>query len=99
MGGVEVMAGQLGHLLTVMSLPSVALGVIPFSAGRELWVQETFVILDDDSVEVELLTAMVTVTQPREISDYARAFTELTDMAVYGAPARKLIMDAIATLG
>jgi len=50
-------------------------------------------------VEVELLTAMVTVTQPREISDYARAFTHLHRIAVFGRPARKLIMEAIEALG
>jgi Domain of unknown function (DUF5753) len=27
-GGVEVMAGQLGHLISVASLPSVSLGII-----------------------------------------------------------------------
>lgn len=99
LGGDDVMAGQLGHLLSVMSLPAVSVGVIPFRADRYLWVQETFVLLDEDSVEVELLTAMVTVTQPREISDYARAFNELSAMAVFGPPARKLIMSALTALG
>ena len=98
-GGASVMAGQLRHLLSVMSLPPVSLGVIPFMADRELWAQETFVLLDEESVEVELLTAMVTVTQPREISDYARAFTHLHRIAVFGRPARKLIMEAIEALG
>ncbi len=28
-GGADVMAGQLGHLITVASLPSVSLGIIP----------------------------------------------------------------------
>ena len=98
-GGSEVMAGQLGHLLTVMSLPSVSLGVIPFNPGRSLWVQETFVILDDTAVEVELLTARITVTQPRELADYASAFTKLAEMAVYGVKARSLITAAIDALG
>ena len=34
LGGAETMAGQLGHLLDAVTLPSVRLGVIPFSAGR-----------------------------------------------------------------
>lgn len=99
LGGEDVMAGQLGYLLSVMSLPAVSLGVIPFKPGRGLWVQETFVLLDEETVEVELLTARVTVTQPREVSDYARAFTELAKMAVYGTRARSLITSAINSLG
>ena len=42
-GGPEVMAGQLGHLITVASLPSISVGVIPMGlehdavlAGRRL---------------------------------------------------------------
>jgi transcriptional regulator with XRE-family HTH domain len=39
-GGTDVMAGQLGHLITVASLPSVSLGIIPTGlervSGREL---------------------------------------------------------------
>jgi transcriptional regulator with XRE-family HTH domain len=33
-GGAEVMAGQLGHLITVASLPSVSLGIIPMGLDR-----------------------------------------------------------------
>jgi transcriptional regulator with XRE-family HTH domain len=98
-GGPEVMAGQLGHLLSVMSLPSVSLGVIPFLPDRSLWVQETFVILDEATVEVELLTARITVTQLRELADYGRAFTRLAAMAVYGTKARSLITAAVDALG
>jgi uncharacterized protein YhbP (UPF0306 family) len=51
------MAGQLGHLLDAITLPSVTLGVIPFSAdGRPMWTLETFIVFDDSRVHVELLT-------------------------------------------
>lgn len=96
---VEVMAGQLGHLLDVMSAPSVSFGVIPFSRKRRMWTLETFTIFDDQRVRVELLSAAVTVTAPDEISDYLRAFTELSKQAVYGSAARSLITSAIAALG
>lgn len=57
----EVMAGQLGHLLGLMSLPSVSLGVIPFSASRRpMWTLETFTVFDDSRVHVELLSTQVT---------------------------------------
>jgi len=45
-----------------------------------------------------LLGARVTVTQPREIAVYAKAFTTLAGMAVYGPAAHQLITSALAAL-
>ncbi|MET9398612.1 helix-turn-helix transcriptional regulator [Kitasatospora sp. NPDC002965] len=95
----DVMAGQLGHLLSVMSLPRVSLGVIPFTARRTLWPVETFHVLDDRLVEVELVTARVTITAPSEVRDYVGTFAELQGFAVYGQPARTLVTAAIDSLG
>ncbi|MFG2722415.1 helix-turn-helix domain-containing protein [Streptomyces sp. NPDC048416] len=99
LGNEEAMAGQLGHLLSVMSLPAVSLGVIPFSAReRTMWTLEGFNIFDDRRVHVELLTAQVTLTAPSEVAMYVRAFTELRELAVYGATARALVTGAIDAL-
>jgi hypothetical protein len=49
-------------------------------------------------VSVELLSAKVTVTQPSEVALYVKAFAELSELAVYGPAARKLIMSAIGAL-
>jgi transcriptional regulator with XRE-family HTH domain len=97
--GTDVMAAQLDHLLKVMALPSVALGVVPAHAARPMRPLESFTIYDDQRVFVELLTAGLTVSTPREIADYARAFTELSGMAVFGAAARGLVTAAINTFG
>ncbi|MFI9237833.1 helix-turn-helix domain-containing protein [Streptomyces sp. NPDC053079] len=97
-GDAETMAGQLGYLLTVMSLPSVSLGVIPFSAPRTMWTLETFMIFDQEQVQVELLTAAVNIRAPGEIEQYAQAFAELSELAVYGRHARNLITGAIDAL-
>ncbi|GHC64413.1 helix-turn-helix domain-containing protein [Streptomyces cinnamoneus] len=99
MGDAETMAGQLGHLLSVGSLPSVSLGVIPFtSTSRGIWPMETFHVYDDELVSVEVLSARATVQQPSEVGLYVKAFTELSRMAVYGAAARALITSAIEAL-
>ena len=98
-GDAETMAGQLGHLLSVMPLASVSLGVIPFTAERKIWPLEAFYMYDDRHAVIETLTAEVNVTQPREIADYMRAFAQLQQLAVYGAKARALIASAIAALG
>ncbi|WP_405938077.1 helix-turn-helix transcriptional regulator [Streptomyces sp. NBC_00726] len=99
-GDAEAMAGQLGHLLSVMSLPAVSVGVIPFSArSRNMWTLETFDVFDDQRVHVELLTAQVTLTAPSEVGMYVKAWTDLRGLAVYGAGARSLVADALAALG
>jgi transcriptional regulator with XRE-family HTH domain len=100
LGDSEIMAAQLGHLLSAIALPSVSLGVIPFSASRrQMWTLEAFTVFDDARVHVELLSAQVTVTAPSEITLYARAFDKLAELAVYGTQARSLITAAVDALG
>ncbi|WP_034090449.1 helix-turn-helix domain-containing protein [Streptacidiphilus albus] len=99
LGDAEVMAGQLGYLLSVMSLPSVSLGIIPSGAVREMWPLEAFYLCDERDLEVETLTAEINVTAPGELADYARAFGELAKSAVHGSAARSLITSAIDALG
>ncbi|MGO4757878.1 transcriptional regulator, partial [Streptomyces sp. 2MCAF27] len=47
---------------------------------------------------VELLTAAVNVSAPSEIAVYTKAFSQLTEIAVYGSDARALITAAINSL-
>ncbi|MDX2871513.1 helix-turn-helix transcriptional regulator [Streptomyces scabiei] len=96
--GPDAMRGQLRHLLAVMLLASVSLGIIPFTAQRTVWPLEAFYLHDDFQAVVETLTAEINVTQPRELADYAKAFTGLAEMAVYGDAARTLIQAAIDAL-
>ncbi|MEE4588967.1 helix-turn-helix transcriptional regulator [Streptomyces antimycoticus] len=97
-GPAETMAGQLAHLLTVMPLPSVSLGIIPLGAHRNVWPLEAFYLYDDHHAVVETLTAGISIRQPRELADYAGAFTGLSRMAVHGDAARTLIRAAIDAL-
>ncbi|MFC4905777.1 helix-turn-helix domain-containing protein [Actinomadura gamaensis] len=98
LGGPEVMAGQLGHLLDVMALPSVSLSIIPFTTERPLWPVEGFWILDEKQVVIETVSAKITIEQAGELALYRRIFSELSAMAVTGAAARKLITAAISAL-
>ncbi|ULR50936.1 helix-turn-helix domain-containing protein [Streptomyces deccanensis] len=98
-GDTETMVGQLRHLLTVMPLPSVSLGVIPFTVRRTMWPLEAFYLHDGTRSVVETLTAEINVVQPRELADYRMAFGELMKMAVHGNAARSLINTAINALG
>ncbi|MFJ8442779.1 DUF5753 domain-containing protein [Kitasatospora griseola] len=98
-GDEEVMAGQLGHLLTVMSLPSVSLGIIPFTTPRTVWPTESFNVFDDRQAGTELLSAQVTVTAPSDVALYIQVFARFAGLAVHGAAARALITAAVDALG
>ncbi|CCF61779.1 helix-turn-helix domain-containing protein [Nocardia cyriacigeorgica] len=89
-GNDGVMAGQLDRLLAVIGLPRMLFGIVP--AGAEWLTPATnFVMFDDRMVMVEAITAELTITQPREIALYARAFETLARQAVTGEDARRLI--------
>ncbi|MEN3305656.1 MAG: hypothetical protein V7603_1858 [Micromonosporaceae bacterium] len=98
LGDVEVMQGQLGRVLEASTLPRLRLGVIPAHAVHEVWPVHGFWIFDQVMVRVETYTAELTVTQPREIALYGKAFEGLSRSAVYGHDARVIISRAIAAL-
>lgn len=97
-GGPDVMKGQLDRLLAVMTLPRMSLGVIPARAQMHIWPGNSFSMFDDKLVLVETYSAELTVTQPREIALYAKAFDLLKCSAVYGKSARALITSALGRL-
>jgi transcriptional regulator with XRE-family HTH domain len=96
-GDREVMAGQLDRLLSVMSLGRIRLGIIP-AASPYAVPSNQFIIFDERLVHVEAISAEISVTQPREIALYLRAFAELAKAAAYGANARTLIMNELNAL-
>jgi transcriptional regulator with XRE-family HTH domain len=94
----QIMAGQLRNMLTIMKRPNVSLRIIPLGVRRTQWPTETFHIYDEHNVSIELVSAIVSVTQPREVDLYVRCFNDLAHAAVYGKEARALINEAIAAL-
>jgi transcriptional regulator with XRE-family HTH domain len=96
-GGPNVMIGQLDRLLAVSSLPRVRLGIIPATAPYEVPTNQ-FIMFDERLVHVEAISAEISVTQPREIALYIKAFQGLSELAVYGAAARELIASVLAEL-
>ncbi|NJP48397.1 helix-turn-helix domain-containing protein [Actinacidiphila epipremni] len=92
-------AGQLRHLIAVGSWPSVSLGIIPTGCDRPHLPVEDFYVFDEAEVAVELTSGYLRITQPEEIADYVRTFTDLARMAVHGSRARELIVAAIDALG
>jgi hypothetical protein len=56
---------------------------------------ENFVMFENRMVKVEGTTAELTITQPREIALYGRAFDTLAGQSVNGEAARKIIRKAL----
>lgn len=95
LGGPEVMKGQLDRLLVVMRLPRISLGIVPKSAPTLIWPGNAFSMFDNRLVLVETYSAEFSVSQPREIELYTKAFALLKQSAVYGTAVRDLISTAI----
>jgi transcriptional regulator with XRE-family HTH domain len=93
-GSPDVMTGQLDRLLTVVSLPRVSLGIVTARGDYRVPTNQ-FIMFDDRLVHVETISAELTISQPREISLYAKAFQELSRLAVYGQSAKALIRAAL----
>ena len=96
-GGPEVMAGQFDRLLSVMSLTRVRLGIVPDRVPYMV-PSNQFIIFDDRLVQVEAVSAEISVTQPREIALYRRSFASLAESALYGVAARELITAEVEEL-
>jgi len=96
--GTDAMIGQLDRLLAVSALPSVSLGIIPARARMTLAPENAFLIFDQRMVMIETYSAELTITQPREIAVYEKAFAWLSESAVHGRQARALILQAIDEL-
>ncbi|WP_405162479.1 helix-turn-helix domain-containing protein [Nocardia sp. NBC_01499] len=95
-GGNDVMARQLERLTSIMTTPRVTLGIIPAKAEAVV-VSTNFVMLDNRLVLVEGTAAELTITQPREIAVYGRAFDTLARQSATGNAARALISTALQT--
>lgn len=97
-GGTEVMAGQLEHLLAVLKLPRLRLGIIPVAAPYRVPLNNGFWILDEALVQFDTYSAELSLVRPDEIALYGRAFERLAALAVYGAEARGIIAGALDRL-
>jgi transcriptional regulator with XRE-family HTH domain len=97
-GTAEVQAGQLGRLLEMMAVPTISLGIIPLMTERAAVASAGFWVFDDDLVALETPTASIDVTRPQEVELYTRMFGHLRASAVFGAPARSLIVRALGEL-
>jgi hypothetical protein len=96
----EVVAGQLGKLLSVMRLPSVELGVIGFEQRMPVyplgfWVYGDELIAVEWTVGEQFYSAD---SDPEEVAAYLEAFNELRAAASTGDDAEAIIQRALNDL-
>lgn len=92
-GGPEVMVPQLERLAEMAGDSRCRVGIIPMSASvpsPQLPVH-AFHLYDSRAVIVGTLTATAIITDPRDVTDYEKAFDQLEHLAVFGDDARAVI--------
>lgn len=94
-GGTDIMADQLEHLLSLLKLPRLRIGMIPFDAPYRVPLNNGFWIMDEALVQLDTYTAELSLVRPDEVELYGRAFERLAALAVYGAEARAMIDAAL----
>ncbi|MFF4576119.1 helix-turn-helix domain-containing protein [Streptomyces sp. NPDC001410] len=95
---VDVMAEQLDRLYNLVGQRRVELGIIPFGAQLRRTVPHAFWIYDRRLVIVETISEELWLTGDEDLALYERAWDWLAESAEYGAPARRLIGRARASL-
>nr|WP_200429672.1 DUF5753 domain-containing protein [Streptomyces sp. NE5-10] len=94
-GGPEVMRGQIARLLHDIDLPSLTLGIVPVAARLALFPVAAFGIYGEgDTVNVELVSSDLDITDEGEVALHHKAFDLLSAGASYGQPARGLLRKA-----
>lgn len=85
-GTIGTLLGQLDRLVSVVDLPTVELGIVPFP----LMPVSSF-YMHDEIVYMETLTAEQQLAEPDEVAVYVKAFNLLRESAVSGPDAAALI--------
>ncbi|NRQ40245.1 helix-turn-helix transcriptional regulator [Nonomuraea sp. NN258] len=94
----EAMFGQLDRLVAAAAMPRVRLGIVPMRAILPFTPLNGFWLLDDRMVLTETYGAELTLTLADEIDQHERMFDLYSEVAQYGPPARRMIMQAIDAL-
>lgn len=88
-GTISTLLGQLDRLVSVVDLPTVELGIVPFPRMPVMPLSNFSI--HDDVVYVETLTGEQQLYEPDEVAVYVKAFRLLRAAAVTGSEAVALI--------
>jgi transcriptional regulator with XRE-family HTH domain len=94
----ELARGQAEHLVSIMTLPSVSVSVIPATAQHSEPYLSSFMIFDvpgQPVVLVEILAAELLLGADQDVALYRESFARLRDAAVTGEAAAHLIRETL----
>ncbi|MUL41387.1 helix-turn-helix domain-containing protein [Streptomonospora sp. PA3] len=103
-GGPQIMAAQLRHLLYMAELPNVDIQVLPFDAGSHAALAAPFSILEFSDpinppiVHVDTITDSVFFEQPGDVERYNATFGDIQGAAISTSQAARFIDDLAKTL-
>ncbi|MGH3844222.1 MAG: helix-turn-helix domain-containing protein [Pseudonocardiaceae bacterium] len=95
-GTIGTLLGQLDRLVSVIDLPTVELGIVPFPLMPVMPVSSFY--MHDEVVYIETLTAEQQLSEPDEVAVYVKAFRLLREAATTGPDAVALIQRVAAEL-
>ncbi|MGV9427964.1 helix-turn-helix domain-containing protein [Streptomyces sp. NPDC003656] len=96
----SVMLNQLTRLIQVADYSSVSLGIIPRDAARgAAHKAHDFWVFDDRTVQVEIVSAFLTLKQQHEVKRYLDDFQHLSELAAAHGSAVPLLAKAITAYG
>lgn len=88
-GSPQVMAEQVEHLSSVLDLPGVQLGIVPWTRPVNFFPRHGFHIYDEDVVSFGTETAFATLTSRADVTQYLELFAALEASAAHGDEARE----------
>lgn len=91
LGSDSVMREQLEHVEEATHLTNVHVGIISQTTPATIPPLHGFHIYDSRAVILGTLTATAVITDSRDVRDYEKHFTELEELASFGADARAVI--------
>lgn len=103
-GGWEVMAAQLRHLLYMAELPNIDIQLLPFEAGSHAALVAPFSILEFPEylnppiVHVDTVTDSVFFEQPGDVERYSATFGDIQGTAMSTTQSAKFIADLARSL-
>ncbi|MEU1191515.1 helix-turn-helix transcriptional regulator [Streptomyces sp. NPDC005859] len=91
-GNPSLMLAQFDRLLSVESLSTVRLGVIPWRRAVPVMPRHGFTLCDERAVVVESFRGERVLDDSDEVAAYADAFRRFEEAAIFGREARELLI-------
>ena len=83
-GSPAIMIEQLQAIAEATRLPTVRVGVVPYSTPMPVFPRHGWHIYDSDAVIVGTETGTATITDPDDVADYERLFGVIEERAAFG---------------